>query len=294
MNEKFKAMCICAFLSMMALLSFAQKVQVVHGAYTYLAPLSQSVSEAKRVALERAKIQALADAFGTNVMQRNVTSMGNENGISSIDFNSLSSSEVKGEWIETIGEPIYDDIMVKDNMLVVRVKVKGKARRIDSAGVDLDLRVLRNGTDPKFQSQLFYDGDDLYLYAKSPIDGFMAVYLYAESEGMVYCLLPYASSSVGAYRIEHDVPYCFFSIKDAREGKDDVDEYVMTCSKDAEYNDLYIVFSPNEFYKSNTTSANGNMPREIPFSDYQKWLSKCKNADSKMQVTVMSITIKHQ
>lgn len=277
---------------MVALSSYAQKVKVVHGEYTYYAPLSQSVDEAKRVALERAKIQAIADEFGTNIMQRNVTNMANTQRGSTIDFNSLSLSEVKGEWIESIGEPTFDDIVVKDNMLVVRVEVKGKVRSIDSAGVELDLRVLKNGTDLKCQSLQFHDGDELYLYAKSPVNGYMAIYLSVDSEEMVYCLLPYASSSLGAYRIEHDVPYLFFSIKDACDDKDYVDEYVLSSTKEVEYNDLYIVFSPNEFYKSNTVAGSGTLPRKISFRDYQEWLSKCRNQDNKMQVIVKSIMIK--
>lgn len=283
---------LCAILSMVALSSFAQKAKVVHGEYTYYAPLSQSVDEAKRIALERAKIQAIADEFGTNIMQRNVTNMSNTKDGSMLDFNSLSLSEVKGEWIETIGEPTFDDIVIKDNMLVVRVEVKGKVRRKDSAGVDIDLRVLRNGTDLKCQSLQFHDGDDLYLYAKSPVNGYMTVYLYVESENMVYCLLPYASSSFGAYRIEHDLPYLFFSIKEARDDKDDVDEYVLSSAKEVENNDLYIVFSPNEFYKSNTVAGGGTLPRKISFRDFQEWLSKCRNQDDKMQVILKSIMIK--
>ena len=292
MKELVRIWGLCVIVSMIALSSFAQKVQVVYGTCTYYAPLSQSVDEAKRTALERAKIQALADEFGTNIMQRNVTNVANTQMGSAIDFKSLSLSEVKGEWIETIGEPTYEDIVVKDNMLVVSVKVKGKARRINSANVDLDLRVLRNGTDLKFQSLQFQNGDDIYLYAKSPIDGYMTVYLYVESENMVYCLLPYTSSSLGAYRVEHDVPYCFFSIKEACGDKGDVDEYVMTTAKEVEYNDLYIVFSPNEFYKSNMIAGGGNLPRKIPFHDYQEWLSKCRSLDNKMQVVVKSIMIK--
>ena len=109
---------------------------------------------------------------------------------------------------------------------------------------------------------------------------------------MVYCLLPYASSSLGAYRVEHDVPYCFFSKKEACGDKGDVDEYVMTTAKEVEYNDLYIVFSPNEFYKSNMIAGGGNLPRKIPFHDYQEWLSKCRSLDNKMQVVVKSIMIK--
>ena len=46
----------------------AQKIQKVCGEYTYYVPENVSRSAAMRTALERAKIQALADKFGTIVL----------------------------------------------------------------------------------------------------------------------------------------------------------------------------------------------------------------------------------
>lgn len=62
-------------------------------------------------------------------------------------------------------------------MLVVEVYVNGKAREKNGAGVEFDAKVLRNGTDLKFESLDFQNGDDLYLYFKSPVDGYLVVYL---------------------------------------------------------------------------------------------------------------------
>ena len=44
---------------------FSQKMKTVEGEYTYHAPENVSLEEARRTALDRAKIQALADEFGT-------------------------------------------------------------------------------------------------------------------------------------------------------------------------------------------------------------------------------------
>ena len=59
---------------------FAQKVKTVEGEYTYHAPENVTIEQARRIALERAKIQALADEFGTIVQQQNVTRVENSNG----------------------------------------------------------------------------------------------------------------------------------------------------------------------------------------------------------------------
>ena len=99
---------ITACLFLFALPALAQRTEKVRAEYIYHAPENISLEEAKRIALERAKIQAIADEFGTIVSQSNTTMVSNRNGESSSDFFSLGGSEVKGEWIETIGQPSYD------------------------------------------------------------------------------------------------------------------------------------------------------------------------------------------
>ncbi|MBP5798304.1 MAG: DUF4384 domain-containing protein, partial [Prevotella sp.] len=67
----------------------AQKTLTVDANYTYHAPEDVSLSAAKQTALERAKIQAIADAFGTIVSESNSVRMTNRNGQSTVDFMSI-------------------------------------------------------------------------------------------------------------------------------------------------------------------------------------------------------------
>ena len=151
----------------------AQRVKEVSAEYTYVTSADVSVTEAKRTALERARLQALADEFGTTVSQTNTTQIKNTSGgKSSLDFLSLGSSEVKGEWLHDTRQPEYE-IKFEDNNLIVHVTVSGKAREIVSAAVDISAFILRNGKERKFESEEFKDGDDLYLVqiARSGICG---------------------------------------------------------------------------------------------------------------------------
>lgn len=277
-------------LLLMPILSiFAQKMERVHGEYAYHVPDNVSLEEGKRTALERAKIQALADAFGTLVSQSNSTIVKNENGKSSVDLLSIGRSDVKGEWIETLGEPKFD-IFYENNMLIIKVIIDGKAREIKNAGIDIEAKLLRNGTDLKFESDEFRSGDDLYLYFKSPINGYLAVYLLDETTQQVFCLLPYKSSGEPAYTIDHDKPYVFFSCQKADGNPNAVNEYNMTCEHSMELNTIYIVFSPNMFAKANTENADAGLPRQLPLKEFQRWLGKCKTKDTETQIK--SITIK--
>ncbi|MBP3511345.1 MAG: DUF4384 domain-containing protein [Prevotella sp.] len=282
---------ILLFLSIIFTLPvFSQKIKTVEGEYTYHAPENVTLEEAKRTALDRAKIQALADVFGTTVSQTNATRIENRNGKSDIDFLSIGGSEVKGEWIETIDEPKYN-ISYEQEMLVVKVSVKGKAREIVSAQIDIKAKILRNGTDDKFESDEFRDGDDLYLSFVAPVSGYLAVYL-VDTEKKAYCLLPYRNQTDGIYKVEANRRYVFFNIKEAApQERQYVDEYVMTCERTSEYNQIYVVFSPQPFAKAADNSDADTLPRELNYEEFRKWSTKCNIKDNNMQILNKTILI---
>lgn len=278
---------------------FSQKLKTVEASYTYHAPENVTLEQAKRTALERAQIQALADEFGTIVSLSNSTRIENKNGQSKVDFLSIGDSEVKGEWIETIGEPKYD-ISYEGSMLVVSVKVKGKAREIVSASIDFKAHVLRNGTDDKFESDEFKSGDDLYLSFRTPVNGYLAVYLI-DAEGQAYCLLPYRNQTEGIYTVKANQRYLFFSTKEALQDEQSmVDEYVMTCERESEHNQIYVIFSPKPFMKAVdresvkeiADDAIAGFPRELFSSEFRKWLAKTRSHDQNMSVKMIPISIR--
>lgn len=288
-----KRLSLILFISCSLSSAFAQRMEKVTGRYTYYAPENVTLEEAKRTALDRAKLSAIADKFGTLVMQNNSTLLTNENGRSDSRFFSLGGSEVKGEWIETIGEPQYD-ISYEQGTLVVAVTVSGRIREIVSAGIDIVAKVLRNGTEEKFESTDFRSGDDMYLYFRSPVDGYLTVYLLDETTQEVFCLLPYRGSGEGAYRIQHDRPYILFSAKDEPQNPSLVDEYTMTCSHEVEYNDLYVIFSPNSFAKANTSASDDEvLPRQLSYEDFQRWLVKARRRDIEISINVFTIKLFH-
>jgi hypothetical protein len=270
---------------------FAQKTEKVTATYTYYAPENVTLEEAKRTALDRAKLTAIADAFGTLVTQSNSTVMTNQNGKTDSRFFSLGGSEVKGEWIETTKDPIYN-IRYESDILVVSVEVSGRIREIVSAGIDFIAKILRNGTEEKFESSEFRSGDDMYLYFKSPVDGYLAVYLLDETSQEVYCLLPYKASGEGAYHIEHDYPYILFSAKNEPTNPSVVDEYTMTCNREIEFNDVYVIFSPNAFVKANADELMDELlPRQLSYQEFQKWIVNKRNKDNKISITNKQIKI---
>lgn len=261
----------------------AQRIKNIEGEYTYHVPENVTLDIAKQTALQRAKIQALANEFGTIVMQNNLSRIENNNGKSDVDFWMLGSSEVKGEWIEDTENPIFD-IAYEQGMLIIKCIVKGKAREITIAKPIFEAKVLRNGTSSKFESDNFKSGDDLFLSFKSPIDGYLNIYLYDGYENVIE-MLPYRAETIGATQIKGNQQYIFFSQKDCLK-RMEVDEYTITCSGNLEINQIILVFSENPFNK--VASKEG----VVEINTFQRWLSKLKSQDKKACSQAISIQVK--
>lgn len=274
------------------LVGYSQRAAKVSAAYTYYAPETMSVEEAKRVALDRAKIQAIADEFGTIVSQSTSTVITNKNGESDTQFFALGGSDVKGEWIETIGKPEYQ-LKFENHFLIVECSVKGKAREIVSAKIEFEAKTLRNGTELRFGDVNFRDGDDLYLYFQSPINGYLAVYLLDELSQTVYCILPYKAQTFSAYPVLANKEYVMFSRKEAdKSERPIVDEYTLSCENNKEFNTLYTLFSPSLIGKRNGFDDSiEDKPDNISFKDFKSWLSKTLSKDSNIQFQEINISI---
>jgi hypothetical protein len=269
---------------------FAQRVKTVRGEYTYIIPENVTFEQAKAIALERAKLQALADEFGTVVAQTNSTVVNNESTKGKVSFFSISSSDVKGEWIEDTAKPVFKKAM-DNNAIALTCIVCGKAREIVNAQIQLNAQILRNGLESKFESNDFHNGDDMYLLFQSPADGYVAVYLVDQTP-TAFCLLPYRNDEDGQQVIKHGETYIFFSPKTTKENPAIVDEYTMTCNGSEEHNQIYIIFSPKPFTKAVDSQSSEILPRQLDYETFTKWLATCRRQDTNMVVTVKNIDIR--
>lgn len=242
-------------------------------------------AEAEAEAIRRAKIDALNKAFGNSIVASN-TYIITEN---DERFYSNGFDLVKGEWLETIGKPEIKPGLDGEEVFLT-VKIKGKAREKKSADVCISVKLLRNGITANCESSEFKDGDKMYLYLVTPVDGFVSVYQYDPTTDSAYCLLPYKKDGAGSVKVEHDKEYVFFS-KSRSHNPKVVDEYRLGCSSDGEVNTLYIVFSPNSFSKPNTVGRDKYIPRRISFADFESWKAKCQAQDGMMQVISKNIII---
>ncbi len=266
------------------------KTKTVTSEYIYHIPENVSAETARETALTRARIQAIADEFGTLVSQTNSTMVDNTNGQSNIDFLSLGGSEVKGEWIEDIEPPVFEYITDGDN-LAIRVRIKGKIRELEGNRLSFDAHILRNGTNDSDESDRFTSGDDLYISFNSPVGGYLAVYL-VDTENNAFCLLPYQAQTNGIFETKANHRYLFFHPDHSHGIKaTDVDRIIVDTEQQQERNKIILIFSPNRFYKGADSKINAECPRSMPYDQFTKWLSNIRKRDKDLTISERAILI---
>lgn len=273
----------------------AKKDDIRHIRYTYEYKSDnpdESQNEALKNAFQRAREKALEKEFGLNVnsinshQSRTTTRDGKTQ--SSSDNYSVSETELRGEWLETIEEKVLQEPVFQNGFWQVKVYVEGKAREKSSALPEIRWSLVRHEDDTQ-PATTFQDGDRFFLRFASPVSGSLCVYL-ADAAGNVACLLPYGNRKDACQTIEADREYLFFSDKTDKT----IPTYNMTCDGETEQNTLYVVFSPNPFVKAATTDASylsGMVLRFLPFKNFQRWLDDNRIADKDLVVKKDIITI---
>ncbi|MDE5552561.1 MAG: DUF4384 domain-containing protein [Muribaculaceae bacterium] len=269
----------------------AADIVSVSGEATYYDDGTKSKVECMRLAAEQARIDALAREFGTIVSQDILQSDRISGNRETNDFLALSTTEVKGEWVADDGEPKYDISHDADGNLIVTCRVRGKAKEISNQSSAFEASVLRNGTDLRNADNLFRDGDDMYLYFRGAVDGYVNVFLQDE-RGDVYLLLPYPRDAKTRVAVSKNREYIFFSRERARDnGGNDaaVEEMILTAPDNPEYNRLYVLFSPESFARP-VMDDGGGLP-VMKSEAFNKWLLKTRRNDPRMGVKVMNLQI---
>lgn len=275
--------------------SQAQEVRTITGTYRYYVPTNESMETARHTAIQRARITALAKEFGETLSQTQTLLTKEDNGQLSDELYVFGDNVVKGEWLNDTQDPIVEQGF-ENNQLYIQATVCGTAQRLSNSSVGLEYQLFRNTTDNKSVT-IFTAGDQLYLSFQSPVNGFIAVYLIDETK-TAYCLLPYRNQKIGSQFVEANKRYLFFDAKGDQTNI--VEEYVLNCDDGITmaFNDLYIIFSENDFsksvdYETGKSKAGLDLPRSMPLDNFLSWLNRHRASDSKMQVLKETISIKN-
>ena len=306
-------------LVLVPLLTCGQKpeVRTVEGESQVEFPDTRSRHDVEKEALEKASITALERAFGTVVIRGNSTYMKNLNTgketQTSVVFNSIANTYVKGEVVEVLDQNFEEVQGVatidgkKKAIRELKCTAKFSVRELSDDVPDFEAFPLQC-PDPGCRTTSFKDKSSLFLYFKSPYDGYLAVYL--DNGNTAQCLLPYARMS-GSF--DNGVPlqggkeYIFFSRQPAYSYFDNtvfVDEYEMSTEDSQEQDRLFVIFSRSaiaspglqtgldeKLLSPDEKSRQYKVPKSLYSEDFQKWLIKNRTHKSDLRVMTIDITI---
>ncbi len=277
-------------------------------------PERESLTQARERALELAKINALQNAFGTVITQGNVIYIENKRTGQRVETNStfkmIGNTAVKGEIIETIKED-YKETTRKERVnrkkrkiTFITCKLKVKAKELTETDIEMEsyplnsVKILKPVTD-------FKQGDNLFLYFRAPVNGYLNVFL--DDNKHAQCLLPYRNMPAGleeAMPIKANKEYVFFSDYDEHNYFDDdffaEDTYQLVAADKKELNELYVIFSKEKLNKPILNNAdseievdmeNYELPRVMNTDDFKKWLVKIKQIRNDIKVKTFYISI---
>lgn len=265
---------------------FAQKIKTVEGRYEYYLPRHMSRAQGEQTALERAMIEAIADEFGTYVSQQTQLNLSSSKEGENTEFYSYGSTMVKGEWVETLAEPVFGIFLTPENEIVITCEVKGKAREKRRVVDDFDMAVLNGGTTDEYRSSTFIDGENVYLAFTSPVNGFVAVYLEDDSKTFAR-MLPFNGEGNKARKVDGNKRYVFFTRNEGLEQR-----YRLQTNRASERNMIHVLFSPNPFVlPSDHTGEGENALDELSGEKFRIWLEKSRSLDPEMQWQYQGVNI---
>ena len=272
----------------------SQKTKIAIGLSQFKIEADMSKNEAKEKAIELAKVDAIKKAFGEYVEQESNIGIHSQK----IDFRLYGQIKVKGEWIRTIGKPEITFLNSnKGNNSFdtwISCKLKGEVRKIKPKA-NLVVNTLNNPNKNSIANEFFKD-QSVYLHFKSPIDGYLSIFL--DDGNSVFRLFPYQNmKSVNNANVEADKDYIFFS-KEHNTFQTPADELILTTNKEYESNSIVIVFSENEYHKpilfdEQTDSDGLIIPKSLSKKNFEIWLSENKVGsinfiDIKKQISIKS------
>ncbi len=238
---------------------------------------NKSIDDTKKMAFEAAMINAIENSFGKYIRaDGNLTINDNK-----MNFSYVGETKVRGEWVKTIAAEYTPKIRQnKDGWpeTWITCKVKGIARKINSKP-SLLVKVLSNSDKNSTQSH-FNSGARMYIYVKSPVDGYLSLFIDDGNE--VYCMLPYREmENKSTCRINADTEYILFAENFDYFDGSVVDPLFLKTEKELEKNKLTVVFSTKEYYKpllndEKVYSQTFNIPRSLSKAAFQNWLANNK------------------
>jgi hypothetical protein len=272
----------------------------------------ESKKQAQNRAEELAKVNALEKAFGVAIIQGNSTYVQNKTTGQKTEtntvFNMIGNTMVKGEVIEVLKKDFTDfyDKKKKSEKWEIKCEVEVRAKELTEAAVAFDASPL-SGNKKNNKTSEFNENDELFFYFKSPVSGFLSIYVDVTGSNQTQRILPYINvpkDFENGMPVEADKEYIFFSTAkehDYYPGKNVVvDELTVSAEQEKqEMWRIFIVFSTNPMNKpslKNPKLQDKNKkiveaPKELTSEEFQRWKINQQSLRNDIQIKTIDITV---
>lgn len=269
----------------------AQDLVPVKGTYEYTVSENDyfSIAEARQNCIDKAKISALKNAFGETIYEE-VVDVTMQNNKHAKDFYQESSfSSVRGQWVKDTKQPVVNMTIV-NNGILFSAAVEGMAAP-KKATVNV-VWSLEGEFSGKLDNNLtaLKPKERFFLNFKSPVSGYLAVYLKDMATREIVCLLPYKSYEAGMCYVKGGNFYKFFR----PENDSAAQEYVFGDTKDngVETYRLVLVFSVNSFTKCADSTGDYLHANSVTENDFNKWINGLRAVDAELVVSEKTLIVK--
>ena len=250
---------------------------------------NMTMEQAEQLCIDMAKIAAIEAEFGRVIFQGNSTYIENVNTGKKIESDmrliSIGNSFVNAEMIR-MDEPKCEFIQDEKGAFWVKCNVKGVAREILEPPIEF-MAVPLDCPEPRCKELDFYSDQRFYMHFKTPVDGFLSIYL-ADGDH-AYCLLPCNGLDGSNLPVKADEDYILF----------DDQEFLLFTEKEFESDRLFLIFSENDYKKDiiekgETFEVNGEefiFPDNMKVENFHQWLSKLRSKRTDIQLKMVDVTI---
>lgn len=260
--------------------------------------MKQYEFEVLQLAINNALISSFGSSVTSNYESISETNMSGAKLISSNQSRSqYINSYPNGIWLEHKTDPEYSSYKDEKGNWWLKCSVNGVGEEVVSAPVEFTTKTLDGLDIQKDESISFISGESGYLYFRSAKNGYLLAF-YDDFNTVQRCL-PYNAMPNDFIPIDAHTDYLFFSPERTSPSIEAklVDEIEFYTESQLEYNQFYVIFSPEEISlpvltDQTTDDSNYSTFKTLDRHKFHKWLQNNRLRNNNLQIEIIGITIK--
>jgi len=270
-----------------------QPIEILDTKYKMILPKNVSMETLEQQCLEQARLRAIEQKCGTRVSEVTINNVNEKNGGINESFQSLTKTQVNGEWVRDTRAPEFR-WTCSGNTLEVEAIVSGLVQKFPDEGrVKLNLLT---ATDKSFKNTttLFKDQSQLFLQVKSSQKGFLSIYYIDHVVKKVYRLFPGPNyNSLDMVPMKGDKSYTLFAGATEFTDHPQCTELTTGLSSDVkpQIDELVVIYSDTELRKPLLDLDKSAKLYTLSIEDFYTWKAGLYSKNTQVSVGTIPITI---